>query len=168
MTLIPSLEAYCQCSVTKKDTEISFVYLTTNEKIYTDPRFEDGVFSLFLNMEFYRRKDDANKVMFYMNVLECVGYTRTEIIPRKLILKLSNDETIILESEELTYPELGNGVNSYLSSFKVTMSDIQKLKANLLTSFTVQDSRTGVSKTVVPYSGFIKEQVNCLINKANN
>lgn len=157
--------AFGQCSVSKDDSDPNMtLLLTKSEKLFMNEDLENGLKTVYVQSLLVANKIDKNKVKFSVIVTYVGTMYQPTIVPRQIVFKFTNGVSMIYSADEYDTPNL-NGTQGQRCYFRITVPDMEKIKSNPISSFTINDTRTSQSLTTNPYAGIFQEQVQCLIKR---
>ncbi len=159
-----SFSAAGQCSITNEDTEVDFLLVAKSERIFRNEDLENGLKVVFANCVLAVNKENKDKVKFSIVVIFAKTKRQENLVPREISFNFSVDDQLTLQADEYDTPSL-NGALAERCFFRLSVSDMEKIKSKSLESVTITDTRTNGSLTMHPFNRIFSEQIECLLKR---
>jgi hypothetical protein len=153
-----------QCSVTKEDVNEAVVLSAKSEQLYKNEDLENGLQTVYSNCMLVVDKTDKDKVKFSIIVTYFKTSHKPTIVPRSLTFAFSNGQSLTCQADEYDTPYL-SGIKGERCFFRVSVSDMNKIKDSALKAFVISDNRTGENLRMTPFSSIFQEQIECILKK---
>jgi hypothetical protein len=156
------LKAQCENNNWNDDSN---VFLQSKfEEVYKNDDLENGLLTFEFSQILAVKKDDLDKVKYFMQIKTSVLSPKSGPIPFKIIFKFENGENVTMEAESHEETKYVGRIKIETSLYRLNGKIIDLFSSSGIKSVTIYDKNTGTSITINPNRFCIKNHWDCILN----
>jgi hypothetical protein len=152
-----------QCKLNKWNDDSNVFLQTKFEEVYKNDDLENGLLTFEFSQILAAKKDDLDKVKYFMQIKASVLRPKSGPIPVKISFNFESGESVTVEAESHEETKYVGRVKIETSLYRLNGKIIDLFSSSGIKSITLYDKNTGTSITITPNRFCIKNHWDCIL-----